>query len=95
MSEALGRWKLFPREIESDLSLYHRRDIGEWFEGRMSSRKLLTLLDGLPSDSWYKISVEAFLKEYAEEQERLHRQDVKSVIFAQLQGQILEPAKTE
>lgn len=81
------RWRLFPREIEADLSLYHHIDIGDWHEGRVSSRKLITLLDGLPSDSWYKLSVEAFVKDVKEEEERLYRADIKGLIFAQLTGQ--------
>lgn len=87
------RWKLFPREIESDLSLYHRIDIGDWFEGRVNSRKLLTLLDGLPFESWYKQSVQTFLEDLAAEEERLYLQDVKGLIFAQLTGQEVSAAE--
>lgn len=87
------RWKLFPREIESDLSLYHRIDIGDWHEGKVSSRKLLTLLDGLPYESWYKLSVQKFIEDMAEEEERLYRQDIKGLIFAQLTGQEVSVAE--
>lgn len=81
------RWKLFPRQIECDLSLYHGRDIGEWHVGTLSSRKLLILLDGLPGESWYKLSVHEFITELAEEEERDYCASVGNLIYAQLHGQ--------
>lgn len=42
----------FPREIEADL-LFRGIDIGDWHQGRMSSRRLLCLIDALPGDSAY------------------------------------------
>lgn len=81
------RWRVFPREIECDLSLYHHIDIGEWHAGRLSSRKLLNLIDGLPGESWYKLSADAFIKEVQAEQERLYKHTVHSQIYAQLTGQ--------
>lgn len=92
MTEAVPRWKLFPREIESDLSLYHLTDFGDWFRGRLSSRKLINLLDGLPADSWYKVSVYEFTREVAEETERKYGDEVRGHIFAQLHGQSIEAA---
>lgn len=83
----MQRWKLFPREIEADLNLHHRIDVGDWHEGRVSSRRVLTLLDGLPSDTWYKLSVQRFLEWMREEEERRYRNEIKSQIFAQLSGQ--------
>lgn len=53
----------------------------------MSSRKLLTLLDGLSPDSWYKQSVTKFIEDVREEEDRKYRQDIKGLIFAQLTGQ--------
>lgn len=44
-------WRLYPGEIESDLSRYHHLDIKEWHQGRMSSRRLLTLVKHLPAES--------------------------------------------
>ncbi|AER47882.1 tail assembly chaperone [Mycobacterium phage Courthouse] len=85
--EAMARWMVFPREIECDLSLYHNHDIGEWYRGELSSRKLLILLDGLPEDSWYKLSVHAYLKEVQETFEKDTVREVKRSIFAQLTGQ--------
>ena len=90
VTEMLPRWKLFPREIENDLSLYHHRDIGEWFEGTLSSRKLLTYLDGLPNDSWYKLRVLEYMEEVRAANERAHARDVHGLIFAQLTGQTVE-----
>jgi hypothetical protein len=52
--EALQVWRLFPTLIESELSLHHRRSIGEWHRGTMSSRELLVLLAGLPDTSRFK-----------------------------------------
>ncbi len=40
----------FPREIEADL-LFRGIDIADWHQGRMSSRRLLVLIDALPDDS--------------------------------------------
>lgn len=55
MLEALTAWRWYAREIESDLSLYHRRSIKEWLRGdTMDSRELLVLLDGLPDKSMFK-----------------------------------------
>lgn len=87
--EALPRWKVFPREILFDLSHYHHRHIKEWHTGEMSSNELLNLLDGLMlhEHSWYRISVELFIEELKEEEERLHRQHAHNLIFAQLMGQ--------
>lgn len=42
----------FPREIEADL-LFRGIDIGDWHQGRMSSRRLLCLVEALPHDSAY------------------------------------------
>lgn len=39
----------FPREIEADL-LFRGIDIGDWHRGKMSSRRLLCLIDALPED---------------------------------------------
>lgn len=90
VTEAIPRWKLFAREIECDLSLYHHRDIGDWHEGRLSSRKLLNLLDGLPNDCWYKLSVQQYIAEARDELEHAHASDVSGLIFAQLTGQVFE-----
>jgi hypothetical protein len=78
---------LFPREIESDLSLYHHIDIGDWHEGRLSSRRFIALLDGLPAESWYKVALVSFIEEMQDAEERRHAKDVSSLIFAQLTGQ--------
>lgn len=59
----------------------------------MSSRKLLTLLDGLPGDSWYKLSVQAFVEELKDQEERKYATDVGGLIFAQLTGQHVEAAE--
>lgn len=42
----------FPREIEADL-IFRGIDIHDWHQGRMSSRRLLCLIDALPDDSTY------------------------------------------
>lgn len=94
MTDAIPRWKVFPREIESDLSLYHGIDIGEWHEGRLSSRRMLVLLDGLPPDCWYKCSVTQFQEEIAEEAEYEHGYQVSSLIWSQLSGQTIEVPDT-
>lgn len=90
MTEAVPRWRLFPREIESDLNLYRNIDIGDWHEGRLSSRKLICYLDGLPAESWYKMSLTEFIHEATEEAERAHGDEVRGLIFAQLRGQDIQ-----
>ena len=87
MAEAIPRWRLFPREIESDLAFYHHIDIGDWHEGRMTSRRLLVRLDGLPEDSWYKLSARALIQKIKDDAERAQKAEVKGLIFAQLHGQ--------
>lgn len=87
VDQMIPRWKIFPREIESDLQLYHRIDIGDWYSGKLSSRRAIILLDGLPGDSWYKLSVAQYIEEVAEEEEYRYADDVGSLIFAQLSGQ--------
>lgn len=47
-------WRLFPTQIESGLSLYHHRSIGEWHRGQMDSAELLILLEELPETSKFK-----------------------------------------
>lgn len=49
-------WMRYPTELESDLSLYHRRSIGEWHRGEMSSRTLLAFVQHLPDGSALKTS---------------------------------------
>lgn len=90
MKEALPRWKLFPREIECDLSLHHHVDIGDWHRGVLSSRRLLTLLDGLPTDCWYKLSLQKYWDDLQEESHQAEVADARSIIFAMLHGQKIE-----
>lgn len=47
-------WRQFPTLIESELSLHYRRSVAEWHCGTMSSRELLVLLNGMPSESKWK-----------------------------------------
>lgn len=46
--EILPTWRKYPTEIAYDLSVVHRRHIGEWHRGEMSSRELIELLEPLP-----------------------------------------------
>lgn len=89
--EAIPLWKLFPREIEAGLETYYPgREIGQWHTGEISSRKLLVLVDGFPSDSWYRMRAERWVKDMKEEEERRYRLDVSGLIYAQLSGQTVE-----
>lgn len=90
MKEAFPRWKLFPREIEAGLQAEYGIDIGDWHEGRMSSRRLMTLTDGLSSDSWFKHAAAQFIEELKEEEELRPKRNVHSLIRAQLYGQKME-----
>ena len=49
---AVVHMRQFPREIEADL-LFRGIDIADWHQGRMSSRRLMCLIDALPDDSAY------------------------------------------
>ncbi len=95
MTVLLPRWRLFPRQIRCDLNLYHRLDIREWHEGRISSSCVLDYLDGLPDESWYKLSVARFIQEMEDEQEDAVVTDVRSLIFAQLHGQRIEASSEQ
>jgi hypothetical protein len=53
----------------------------------MSSRKLLVLIDGLPDDSWYKVSGRALIERIKEDEERQYTAGVRSLMMAQLTGQ--------
>lgn len=50
--EAVVYMRQFPRQIEADL-LFRGIDIADWHQGRMSSRRLLALIDALPDDTAY------------------------------------------
>lgn len=58
MWETLARIRLWPREIEADLQRYYHLDVADWHTGRLSSRRLLVLLDQLPDASRYKTEYE-------------------------------------
>lgn len=62
--------RLFPREIEADL-LFRGIDIHDWHQGRMSSRRLLVLIEAISADADSMLSRERrdgdwSLKEYLE-----------------------------
>ena len=54
VASAFAVWCVFSREIEADLLRFYRIDIRDWFSGVMDSRRLISLLDGLPDDSSFK-----------------------------------------
>lgn len=47
-------WRLYPTQIESGLNLFTPFDIGQWYSGELSSRKLLVLLEEFPENSKFK-----------------------------------------
>ena len=54
---AIEVWKRYAGEIEADL-LKIGTDIADWHQGRMSSRRLLVLLEhGLPDESAFKTAL--------------------------------------
>jgi hypothetical protein len=55
----------------------------------MTSRRFLVLIDGLPDDSWYKLSARALIQKLKDDAERAQKAEVKSFIHAQLYGQKL------
>lgn len=67
---ALQTVKAYPQQIESGLAQYYHRDVGEWHRGELSSRKLLILLNGMPSDSWFWSTVR-YDRERFEEQAKI------------------------
>lgn len=56
MPEALKLLRLYPTQIESGLLLFTPHDIGQWYRGELSSRKLLVILEELPETSLFKIA---------------------------------------
>lgn len=69
------------------MSLYHHRDIEDWHTGKMSSRKLLVLTDGLEYDSWYKTAGRVLMERVREDEEQRYAAGVRTMMFAQLHGQ--------
>lgn len=55
---AIVRIRNWPNQIEADLARYYQLDVADWHQGRMSSRKLLVLLQHLPDESEYKTEFE-------------------------------------
>jgi hypothetical protein len=53
-TDALAVWIWYGRELEADLQRYYHVNIADWLHGDMSSRRLLTLIDGLPEESLFK-----------------------------------------
>nr|WP_156772866.1 hypothetical protein [Mycobacterium gordonae] len=49
-------WRQFPNQIECDLA-DRGHDIMAWHAGRMSSRRLLVLLEHAPEDGPYKLAL--------------------------------------
>lgn len=71
MLTALQTVKAYPLQTEVGLNKYYPGfDIGQWHRGEMSSRKLLTLISGFDSESWFWASVRADKEKY-DEQEQL------------------------
>lgn len=86
MKEVLPRWKWFAKAIEIDLQTQYGIDIGDWHTGKMSSRRLLVLTDGLIGEkSWYKHELHALIED--EKSGKNVIGDVKGIILAQLTGQ--------
>jgi len=54
VSDAFNVWLYFSREIEADLLRFYHLDVRDWFSGVMDSRRLISLLDGLPDESSFK-----------------------------------------
>ena len=55
---AIVRVRNWPNQIEADLQHYYRLDIADWHTGKLSSRRMLALLEHLPEDSAYKTAFE-------------------------------------
>jgi len=54
----LARIRLWPREIEADLLREYGVDVADWHTGRLTSRRVLVLLDQLSEESRYKTEFE-------------------------------------
>jgi hypothetical protein len=54
VTDAFSIWCVYCREIEADLLRFYNQDIRDWYLGSIDSRRLLTLLDGLPEESSFK-----------------------------------------
>lgn len=58
-----------------------------WHRGEMSSREFLVLTDGMPEDSWYRVSGRLLMDRLREEEEQRYADGVRTMMFAQLHGQ--------
>lgn len=48
----------YPKAIESGLRAhYSSTHIRDWHTGAMSSREFITLVEGLPDESWFKVQL--------------------------------------
>jgi hypothetical protein len=53
-AEAFALWRWYSREITADLLRFYNVDIHDWYSGRMSSSRLIILLEGLPEESMFQ-----------------------------------------
>lgn len=87
--QAFVRWKLYARPIESDLESHcHGRTIEQWHRGEMSSRKLLTLTDGLPHDSWMVTQLRIDLEEAEAARKKRELRMIQGINLAELEGRV-------
>lgn len=92
MPLALAFLKRYPKQIESGLAAeYPGRHIREWHQGRMSSRELLTLIEGMSPDSWFKASALADSRAAAAREKRADIDEAHAEITARLMGEKTDP----
>ena len=58
MWDVIVRLRRFQTEIEADLLREYRIDLADWHTGKLSSRRVLALIDNLSESSSYKTTFE-------------------------------------
>jgi hypothetical protein len=92
--EALWIWRQYPKQIASDLSRFHRRQVREWHDGEMSSYDLLVLLEFMDDEGALKSALRG--GEYSEREltQRHHANEtarLRATMHAVHGGQRYEP----
>lgn len=67
---------------------YPGRDIGQWYRGEMTSRKLLVLVEGLSADSWFKADLRRDLQTMRTDADREALKAVRALTDGVLTGAI-------
>lgn len=79
----------YAREIAAGLrSHYHGCHIGQWCRDEMSSRELITLVEGMPPDSWLKTAMHFDAQEAVGNDAKAAMDEVRDMTQKLLRGEV-------